>query len=194
MTKKNRRKKNKEFVYLWPIFALATFLAMVFVLNHQNKIVLHDPKFISPTPSAAYNDFHLLIPRLDIDAPVISDVDGTNQNVYDKALENGVAQLSGSAKPGEGSNIFIFGHSSFYWWKPGEYKTIFAELPKIKLDDEVIIWYNQKEFKYKVISTKTVLSSQVNVTEKTSAEQLSLMTCVPVGTDQKRLIVTAIPE
>lgn len=143
----------------------------------------------SPSPSPLYEDFHLLIPSLDINAPVIADVDGADQAAYDKALENGVAQLKGSSKPGEGSNIFIFGHSSFYWYKPGNYKKIFATLEDIKIGDEIILWYSKKKYVYVVSETKVVDPEEVDVLKPTSKEQVSLMTCVPPGTTWHRLIV-----
>ncbi len=143
------------------------------------------------SPSPLYEDFHLLIPSLNIEVPVIADVDGADQTAYDKALENGVAQLKGSAKPGEGSNIFIFGHSSFYWYKPGNYKTIFAKLEDVKIGDEVILWYAKKKYIYIVSETKVVDPQEVDVLKPTTQEQVSLMTCVPPGTTLHRLIVIA---
>jgi len=142
-----------------------------------------------PTPIPLYDDFHLSIPSLDINVPVIADVDGADQTAYNKALEGGVAQLLGSAKPGEGSNIFIFGHSSYYWYKPGDYKKIFATLDKLKEGDEIIIWYNKKEYKYSVSETKIVRPDEVDVLKPTTQEQVSLMTCWPPNTILKRLIV-----
>lgn len=149
---------------------------------------------LSPSASPLYQDFHLLIPSLDINAPIIPDVNGADQNAYFKALENGVAQLKGSSKPGDGSNIFIFGHSSFYWYKPGDYKKIFVNLEDIKIGDEIIIWYREKEYKYKVTVTKVVSPREVDVLQPTSQEQVTLMTCVPPGTTLKRFIVIAKPE
>lgn len=140
-----------------------------------------------------YQDFHLIIPVINIDAPIIADVDGANKNLYFKALENGVAQLKGSAKPGMGSNIFIFGHSSFYAKSPGNYKEIFSNLENVGKNDEIIVWYKNKEHRYKVTETKIVKPSQVDVLKPTKNEQLTLMTCVPPGTTINRLIVIAQP-
>src|SRR3990167_176838 len=102
--------------------------------------IRHHPSTPSPNSSSLYQDFHLVIPKLSIDAPVIPDVDGADKEAYFKALEDGVAHFQGTAKPGEGSNIFIFGHSSFYWYKPGDYKEIFKTLPDLTVSDEIILW------------------------------------------------------
>jgi len=151
----------------------------------------------TPTPVAQaapkYTDFHLEIPSLNINAPIIADVDGNDKTAYFKSLEGGVAHFRGTAKPGENSNTFIFGHSSYYWWAAGDYKTIFSTLPDIKEGDEIDVWYQEKEFKYKVSETQVVDPTDVDVLKPTSSEQLTLMTCVPVGTDKERLIVIAKP-
>lgn len=170
------------------IAAIVLFILIVIVgVGAKFQKELHS----SPSPSPLYQDFHLLIPSLNIDAPVIADVDGADKDAYFKALENGVAQLKGSAKPEDGSNIFIFGHSSFYWYKPGDYKEIFVNLEDIKIGDEIILWYNSREYKYQVTSKETVEPSQVDVIFPTREEQVSLMTCVPPGTTLHRLIVVA---
>lgn len=52
----------------------------------------------------------------------------------------------------------------------------------------------KQKYKYKVAETKVVYPNQVEVTQKTPTEQVSLMTCVPVGTSLKRLIIIAKPE
>lgn len=62
----------------------------------------------APTPvpkietKQVYSDFHLVIPALNISAPVIADVDGTDKDTYFKALEGGVAHYQNTSKPGEG--------------------------------------------------------------------------------------------
>ena len=174
--------------------AIATTIIIVSTFALFAAKIIHpaDQPSASPTPPPLYQDFHLVVPALKIDTPVIADVDGADQEAYFKALENGVAHLKGSSKPSEGSNIFIFGHSSFYWYKPGEYKEIFRNLEDLQNDDEIIIRYNGQEYRYKVSSKKTVDPSQVDVIRPTTQEQVSLMTCVPPGTTLKRLIVVAV--
>lgn len=154
------------------------------------------PKTVTATSKQAQTatDFYLSIPSLNISAPVVADVDGNNKEVYFKALQNGVAQYKGTAKPGEGGNIFIFGHSSYYAWDPGHYKEIFKNLEDIKIGAEIEITYRGKEYKYKVTQTKVVKPTDISSLAPTSSEQLTLMTCVPPGTTTNRLIVVARPE
>lgn len=187
--------KRKKLISILRLYLAIILMIMIVLFVHPfGYSVKTYPVSPSPTPSALYNDFHLIISALEINAPVIADVDGANQTAYDKALEDGVAQLLGSAKPGEGSNIFIFGHSSYYWYKPGDYKEIFKNLEDLKVGDEIIIWYQKKEYKYKITETKVVSPNEVDVLKPTSQEQVTLMTCVPPGTTLKRFIAIAKPE
>lgn len=150
----------------------------------QNEIVN-----VSPT---GY-DFQLIIPKLSINAPIILDVDGGNKEEYLNSLQNGIAHFKGTSKPGGGSNVFIFGHSSYYAWDSGNYKTIFISLNDLNEGDDISVWYEKKEYKYKVVEKKTVDPDEISVLNPTKTEQLTLMTCWPPGTTAKRLIVVAKP-
>ena len=189
---------SKFFYFLWiKRQSICYGLIILFILTavgtwHTEPV----QKILSTTSNSqniTYQDFHLLIPKIKVDVPIIAGVNGQNKNAYFKALENGVAQLQGSSLPGEGSNIFIFGHSSFYAKSPGNYKEIFRNLENLAEGDEIIVWYKNKEYRYKVTETKIVKPSQVDVLKPTKNEQLTLMTCVPPGTTINRLIVIAQP-
>lgn len=144
-------------------------------------------------------DNRLIIPSLSIQAPIQTpaNVDLTAANwetiesqVQD-ALRDGVVSFPGTAKPGERGNAFITGHSSYYPLLPGRYKDVFALLPQIKIGDEIEVWQNERKFTYRVSDKKEVSPSDVGVLENTQDYRLTLMTCTPLGTALRRLIVTA---
>ncbi len=140
------------------------------------------------------NGYYLIIPKLKLEAPIIADVDGTNKNTYFKALENGVAQMKGTAKPGEESNTLIFGHSSYYTNSPGNFKEIFKNLDQIKIGDEINIYYDKKDFTYIVTETKIVENNDISIASISGQERITLMTCWPPGTTEKRYVVIAEPK
>lgn len=179
--------------YILPILLIVAAIGIFGISYKKNDSTPGSTTSTQAKNVPAYTDFHLLIPSLDISAPVIADVDGSNKDAYFKALQSGVAHFKDTAKPGEGSNTFIFGHSSYYFWDPGKYKEIFKNLEDIKVGDEIALWYQGKEYKYKVTQTKVVEPTEVSVLKPTPEEQLTLMTCVPPGTTEKRLIVIAKP-
>lgn len=130
----------------------------------------------------------LVIPVIGVDAPIIWNVPEAD---IVKNLENGVAQYEDTALPGHVGNVFITGHSSYYVWANGSYKDVFALLNKLNNGDIIFVYYNGTKFTYKVESEKTVWPDDMTVLQQGNTNTLSLMTCVPIGTNLKRLIVTA---
>lgn len=189
--------QNKKLIPVFKIIVLIIIVGLIGFLGIIRKKTepISSPQTITQTEAkpVTYDDFHLIIPVLNTNAPVIADVDGTNKDTYFKALQGGVAHYKNTSKPGEGSNIFIFGHSSYYAWDPGKYKDIFKNLEDIKVGDEIDVWNNKKEYKYKVTETKVVEPTDVSVLKPTKTEQVTLMTCYPPNTTEKRLIVIAKP-
>lgn len=146
-------------------------------------------------PEAGPEDsqFHLIIPKIKVEAPIIAEVDGSNKDLYLPALEQGVAHFKNTAKPGDGSNIFLFGHSSYYPFLPGAYKEIFRHLQKLTTGDLIIVSFKNRLYYYRVSETKIVEPEDVKALQPTAGEQITLMTCVPPGTTLKRLLVIGKP-
>lgn len=135
----------------------------------------------------------LTIRDLGIVAPVIYIQEKTEQ-AYQTALREGVVHYPGTAKPGEFGNVYIFGHSSDYAWAPGDYKTIFAKLPQIKMGTEIRVTDEAGNvFRYKVIETKIVWPRDLSVLDQYHFERkmLTLQTSYPLGTALQRYIVIA---
>lgn len=167
------------------------------------KLLAHKPKykvciscFLTTSASDSIDpkikEFGLRIDKIDVLAPVIKNVDGSDKKIYNKALRSGLAHLSGTALPGESANIFIFGHSSDE--VAGDYSKIFARLNDLEKSDEIVVYYENNEHKYRVENKKIVKADNVSVLEQGKKEILTLMTCWPIGTSDKRLIIVATPE
>lgn len=133
-------------------------------------------------------DNHLYIPKIGVSAPVIWEV---GENDIMKKLEDGVAHYEGSKLPSQNGNVFITGHSSYFWWNRGGYKTVFVLLPKMSTGDKILITYGGQVYKYEVKETFVVRPDQVDVTYSNDKDELTLSTCVPVGTTISRFIVKA---
>ncbi len=138
----------------------------------------------------------IIIPKIGKNIPLV-DIMSTNtfdfdhmENIFMQELEKGVVRYPGSALPGEQGNSFIFGHSSNYPWLKGSYNDIFALLDDLEFGDQIIVYYNQKKFVYVVKEKKVVKPGDVKVLDRDPAQkELSLMTCWPVGTTLKRMLV-----
>lgn len=135
-------------------------------------------------------EFGLQIDKLGILVPVIRDVNGKDKEGYNRSLQEGVAHYKGTALPDKGENIFIFGHSSSDVI-PGELGKIFAKINDLEKGDEIKVYFQDKEFLYSVSEKDIVKATDTSVLDKTGEEILTLMTCWPIGTKDKRLIIRA---
>lgn len=105
---------------------------------------------------------------------------------------NNLSHFPGSALPGEIGNSFITGHSGLpLIYDPKDYKTIFTKLSELKVGDDVFVEIEEKKLQFKVQYAKVVDPKDLSVLSPISSNgrNLTLMTCVPPGTNLKRLVV-----
>lgn len=132
----------------------------------------------------------IVIPKIGVDAPIVYLDTTDNKKILD-AIKDGIGHYQGTAMPGRNGNAFFTGHSSYYWWSGGEYNEVFARLDKLAIGDLVYIYYRGGKYIYRVNDSFIVRPEQIEVLDQTSEATLSLMTCTPVGTNLRRLIVRA---
>ncbi len=130
----------------------------------------------------------IIIPKLSIQAPIILNVE---PNLVVEQLKNGVTHYADTALPGQIGNSVIIGHSSDFPWSSGRFKNIFALLDKLVIGDQITVPYKTQRYVYEVIETKVVKPTELSVLKKSEQPRLTLITCYPVGTTQKRLIIVA---
>lgn len=140
-----------------------------------------------PTPTVS--PATLLISKLSIEAPIIPNVPGLDDTSYLKALENGVAHYDGTPLPGSKGNSVIFGHSDYYKKQPGNYKQVFKSLNKLKKGDQFEILKSNDRLRYEVIRSEVVADDDLSVLNPSDNEQVTLLTCWPPGTIDKRYVV-----
>jgi sortase A len=175
------------------IVALLAICATIYYKSKKAGDVVAELPALVENNNIVSEDFTLKIDKLNIVVPIIENVDGADKKVYNQALKNGVAHYKGTALPGEGSNIFIFGHSSTYVGQGGDWGEIFKDLNNLESGDIISITFKGKEYFYKVVEKKIIKKTDVAVLNPTESEQLVLMTCWPIGTNKDRLIIIAKP-
>ena len=98
--------------------------------------------------------------------------------------------------PGQRGNMYIAGHSSNYVWSKGAYDYAFKQLNDLTDGDEIVVTlklYNGKKIEYKyVVSLKEeVAPDDGRIFASTQAQELTLTTCWPLGTNLRRLMIKA---
>lgn len=111
----------------------------------------------------------------------------------DYDLSSHLVQYLGTSLPGQLGSAVIFGHSTLpQLFNPKDYKTIFATLHLLKINDEVLIDINGIIYKYKIFSITITDPEDTNIfSQNYDDSYITLVTCTPPGTVWKRLIVRA---
>ena len=153
-------------------------------------------RFLSKNPiklNPVNTNFALVIEKIGVNAPIVANVSVSNEDVYKRALKEGVAHAISSDYPTKvPSNVFLFAHASLNFWEFGKYSTVFNLLRKLNYTDKIHIFYNGKDFVYEVANKEVVKGWNTNpITRPTIEPILTLQTCDPPGTTLNRYVVTA---
>lgn len=155
---------------------------------------------LSVLPTVGPPDDRIIIPALKLNVPITTpstaallrqDWTQVEQDIQ-SALRDGVVHYPGTARPGQAGNFFITGHSSYYPWDDGKFKTVFARLHELKPGDEYWVYWNGDKHRYIIREKYEVSPSEVKVLDQPGdRREATLMTCTPIGTTLRRLIVKA---
>lgn len=211
-TKKSKTKTPLFKGILFVLYFLAVsgfvFVVMNFTTLRQNLSFWYSNEYkVAPVDSAVkelakvgtsntsasipeIDDNSLSFPIIQVKAPITWRVANKPEDVAN-GLSKGLIQVNGTALPGEIGNVFITGHSSNYPWAKGSYNNVFALLNKVVVGDAVEVRYQNISYVYKISKIKTVEPNDISVLKSKNESVLTLMTCTPVGTSLRRLIVTA---
>lgn len=160
----------------------------------KNKIKEYSFEFNTLPPTN-----RLIIPNLELDVPLITSkykemADFTRWN-YDKELEKWVVKYPTTPEPGNPGNTLLFGHTSQESREHNEYGTVFKNIPKLKIWDEIqIVRYGELKT-YRIIEQNIVKPKWVNDVfmkfQSPKKDYLSIMWCYPIGKATERIIITA---
>jgi LPXTG-site transpeptidase (sortase) family protein len=151
-------------------------------------------------PDVGPMEDRLIIPKLGKNVPIVRpSMEALMKEDWPKfeddiqeALRDGVVHYPGSAKPGQAGNFFLTGHSSYYPWVSSKYKDVFARLGELGIGDTYSVFYGGDKHTYRIIEKKEVKPNNVTVLDQPTDKRLAtLMTCTPVGTTLRRLILIA---
>lgn len=151
------------------------------------------PIIIDPNASGPIGpEAKIIIPKINVEAPVVYDVPTIAEDDVQKGLESGVVHYITTPSPGEKGNSVIFGHSSSNILNKGKYKFAFILLKSLEKEDTFIIQKDSKRYVYKVYNKFIVSPQDVSVLGPTDrVATLTLVTCDPPGTSTNRLIIQA---
>jgi len=124
----------------------------------------------------------VIIPKIHVNAPIL---EGSSA----ATLDNGIWHRPKTSVPGTGSNTVLVGHRYMYTTGPNT----FYHLPKLEKGDEIVVYWNKQEFKYRVFETEIVEPYGTTIELQTDSEVLTLYTCTPLWNPTHRFVVKAKP-
>jgi sortase A len=185
-------------------FGLGTGAFVVFVLlfgffNERliapfitpSKNVSSTPLILDPESAAVGQESKLIIPKINVEVPVVYDVATIEEAAVQKGLERGVVHYATTSNPGEQGNGAIFGHSSNNILNRGKYKFAFVLLSRLEKDDTFYVEKGGVRYVYRVFEKRIVSPDEVDVLNATPGKvsTMTLITCDPPGTTIHRLVV-----
>lgn len=129
--------------------------------------------------------YKISIPKIGINEAKVSAVDTD--------LLKHLVNYGGTAVPPENGNAVIFGHSTLpQLYEEGNYKTVFTNLYKLVVGDEIIVTIGNVTYKYRIENINVVDPDNTSVLEQSFDDSyITLITCTPPGTIWKRLAIKA---
>lgn len=203
--KKKRKPLAREYRLALVIFGV---LAALLLLSYRGYIAAQyrystgtipdvPPRVASPPneaePAAKVEPNMLWIDSLGIKAPIV-EVTARNEKAYQEALKHGIGHFPGTAAAGQWGNMYLFGHSSDFSWSSGEYKTVFALLPKIQVGDTIVVsGADGTPYEYRVTETAVVSPKDLSVLDQYGNQKrmLTVQTSYPLGTALRRFVAKA---
>lgn len=155
-----------------------------------SKTVSSTPIIIDPNSTTAGPENLVIIPKINVEVPVVYNVASDDEKDIQKGLEDGVVHYVSTPSPGEQGNSVIVGHSSNNIFNSGKYKFAFVLLNKLEIGDTFSMTKNSKRYVYKVYKKDIVKPTDISVLGKTEkSSTVTLITCDPPGTSINRLII-----
>ena len=181
---------------------LAAFVGLIITFTFFNEVFV--APFISPSRSVSATPIigdqsgpvgpepKIIIPKINLEVPVVYGLGTVEENAIQDALEDGVVHYAASPNPGETGNSVIVGHSSNNILNSGRYKFAFVLLNRLEADDTFFVHRDGIRYTYKVYKKEVVAPTDISVLgTQEKPNTMTLITCDPPGTSINRLIITA---
>lgn len=194
------RQNLKSIIFGLSVGAITMFILLFSFFNERfiapfitpSRTVSSTPIIIDPSSTGVTAEPKLIIPKINLEVPVVYDVQSLEEKAIQAGLENGVVHYSTTPVPGQQGNVAIVGHSSNNLLNKGRYKFAFVLLKNLEVGDTFYLNYQSKRYVYKVYDKKIVKPTEIGVlSTQEKPSTATLITCDPPGTAVNRLVVVA---
>lgn len=205
---RDRADKFRKSSHFMPVLSALIVGALFLGLQYNRNVIAQVEAYVSPGSTVDVSDTFisdpsanadvgpepkLLIPKINVNVPVVYDVATVDDKQVQAGLEKGVVRynLSGAnSLPGQTGNMVVLGHSSNDVFDPGAYKFTFVLLERLQPGDLFYMHYQGKRYVYKVSQKKIIKPTEWKVLQENNGKpNVILVTCTPTGTALNRLLV-----
>lgn len=197
--RKPSRKNHAHSLLFGLAFGSVVMLVLLFSFFNERFIapfispsrnVSATPIIIDPNSTAVGPEPKIIIPKINVELPVVYDEPSIAEEAVDRALERGVLHYATTPNPGQKGNGVIFGHSSNNILNQGKYKFAFVLLRRLEAGDTFMVQKDGKRYVYRIYDKKIVKPTDLSVLNSTDKPAtMTLITCDPPGTSLNRLVV-----
>ncbi|NCT54419.1 sortase [Candidatus Falkowbacteria bacterium] len=145
---------------------------------------VEDLKREFPVSEFSVSPDRLIIPKIGVNAPIIKSEDG------ELALSKGAWLLPEGSTPDKGGNTIITGHR-FRYLPPNN--LTFYLFHKLEVGDIFSLIWEEKDYYYQVKEIKIVEASDSSPHDKSDKAILTMYTCHPIYSTEKRLVIISEP-
>ena len=166
----------------------AGFYSFVAPSNNETMgiIIADGNKPVSDQPT-------VLIPKLNVKAPIVMNLPSLAEDVAQASLKNGVIHYpipGASSLPGQNGNTVILGHSSSDIFSEGNYGFIFVLLNRLSAGDLFYIDFDGTRYAYSVERQEIIAPNDLaRLNLGLDQPYATLITCDPIGTNINRLLI-----
>lgn len=202
----NLKKTNHHLKALLFGFGMGSLVLLVLLFSFFNERfitpfirpsqhVSATPIIVDPSSDADVGpEPKIIIPKINVEAPVVYDEPSIEEKAVQAALERGVLHYATTPDPGQLGNAVIFGHSSGNILNKGKYKFAFLLLKSLETGDTFMVQKDGKRYVYKVYNKFVTSPTDLSVLNPPTADKkaiMTLITCDPPGMSTNRLIIQA---
>lgn len=142
------------------------------------------------------NEFYIKIDKIGLKHKIIEDVDPNDPDQYLPIIDNYIAHGKYTSLPNEPEgNTYLFAHSKNTTLNRIPEGGWFSTIDLLEEEDLIEIHYQGDVYTYEVVNSVIIEPDNTSVYKSQSVfentNSLTLQTCYPRGTTEKRLIITA---
>jgi sortase A len=130
----------------------------------------------------------IVIPKAEINAEILTgDASVLEKGAWHRFPERG--------DPEKGGNFIVTAHRFKFAADPWSTKkrSTFYDIGRVEVGDEVVVHWNQREHKYKVVKLETVKPDQISIEDPSDEPKLTVYSCTFGGEHDGREVVVAEP-